>query len=279
MSPDFRGLRTASNHMLERVNLMPMQSQTRQLLAAAVLSASVVLTATANTVDRALEQGVTRANQAQQVQQNVDAIDADIRALQTEYRTINKEIDGLNVYLQQLERQLQSQQRELAGIENSIQQVTLVERQITPLMLRMIDAIQLFVKADVPFLQEARQQRVAALTDLMGRADVTVAEKYRKVMEAYQIEVNYGRTIESYRGTLTLNDSAREVDFLRVGRVAFMYTSLDGQEMGVWNNNTQQWQMLDASYKSKLMAGIRIAREQAAPSLIQVPVAAPQESK
>lgn len=265
--------------MLERVNLMPMQSQTRQLLAAAVLSASVVLTVTANTVDRALEQGVARASQAQQAQQHVNTIDADIRELQTEYRTINKEIDGLNVYLQQLDRQLQSQQRELAGIENSIQQVTLVERQITPLMLRMIEAIELFVQADVPFLQASRQQRVAALTELMGRADVTVAEKYRKVMEAYQIEVNYGRTIESYRGTLTLNDSAREVDFLRVGRVSFMYTSLDGQEMGVWNNHTQQWQRLDASYKSKLMAGIRIAREQAAPSLIQVPVAAPQESK
>ena len=84
-------------------------------------------------------------------------------------------------------------------------------------MLRMIDAIDQFVAVDVPFLKDDRTKRMNALKDLMGRSDVTVAEKYRKVMEAYQTEINYGRTIESYRGTLSLNGLDREVDFLRIG--------------------------------------------------------------
>ncbi len=258
---------------------MPMQLRTRNLLAAAMLSAGVVMGASAATVDGALDQGVNRANKAQQSQQKIDSVDNSIRASEREYRGLVKEIDGLNVYVTQLNKQLKAQQDELASIEASIKNVTLVERQITPLMLRMIDAIDQFVAADVPFLAEERSKRVANLKNMMGRSDVTVAEKYRKVTEAYQAEVDYGRTIESYRGTLDTNGQSREVDFLRVGRISLMYQSLNGQELGVWNTTSNQWEALDASFKSKLMAGIRIAREQAAPDLIKVPVAAPSSAQ
>ncbi len=258
-----------------RVIHMPMQLRTRNILAAAILSAGVVFGATAADVNTAIDKGVSRVNSAQASQQKIDSIDNSIRAAEREYRGVVKEVDGLKVYVEQLDKQLAAQDNELAGIEDSIEKVTLVERQITPLMLRMIDSIDQFVKVDVPFLVDERSKRVEGLKALMGRSDVTVAEKYRKVMEAYQAEIDYGRTIESYRGTL----DGREVDFLRVGRISLMYQSLDGNVLGVWNSAAKQWEMLEPSMKSKLMAGIRIAREQAAPDLIKVPVAAPQEAK
>jgi hypothetical protein len=252
-----------------------MQLRTRNILAAAILSAGVVFGATAADVNTAIDKGVNRVSNAQASQQKIDSIDSSIRAAEREYRGVVKESDGLKVYIEQLDKQLAAQEEELAGIEESIEQVTLVERQVTPLMLRMIDSIDQFVQADVPFLLEERTGRVNALKALMGRSDVTVAEKYRKVMEAYQAEIDYGRTIESFRGTL----EGREVDFLRVGRISLMYQSLDGNVLGVWNSAAKAWETLDPSMKSKLMAGIRIAREQAAPSLIKVPVAAAQEAK
>lgn len=254
---------------------MPKQLRTRNVLAAAVLTAGVTFGATAANVDSALDNGVKRVNKAQQSQQKIDNIDGSIRASEREYRSLVKEVEGLNVYVDQLNKQLDAQAKELASIEDSITKVTLVERQITPLMLRMIDAADQFVRADVPFLKDERAERVEKLKRMMGRSDVTVAEKYRKVMEVYQAEIDYGRTIESYRGTLDVNGQQREVDFLRVGRIALMYQSLDGQELGVWNTANNAWETLDPAYKSKLMAGIRIAREQAAPDLIKVPVAAP----
>lgn len=245
------------------------------VLASAVLAAGMAFQATAANIDAALDKGVARAEKAQQAQIKIDSIDGDIRSSEREYRGVIKEVEGLQVYINQLDKQISAQHKEMLTIEESIRQVTLIERQITPLMLRMIDAMDQFVMADVPFLKEERSKRVQVLKNMMGRSDVTVAEKYRKVMASYQTEIDYGRTIESYRGTLAVNGEEREVDFLRIGRVSLMYISLDGTESGVWNNQSQAWQALDSEYKSKLNMGIRIAREQAAPDLIKVPVAAP----
>jgi hypothetical protein len=228
-----------------------------------------------------LVKGEQRADKAIKSQLTIDAIDADIRRSEREYRGVSKEIEGLEVYVKQLNKQLEDQNSEKNDIEKSIRKVTLIERQITPLMLRMIDALDRFVEADVPFQKEERRDRVANLKDLMVRSDVTVAEKYRNVMDAYQKEMDYGRTIKTYRSTINVAGSSadtsgeREVDFLRVGRISLMFLSLDGESLGIWDQKATEWKPLDADYKGKLNTALRIAREQAAPSLIKIPVAAP----
>ena len=253
---------------------MPFHNKASCLLASAFLSVSV-MHAQAADMDQAINKGVDRVGKAQQAQVKIDDVDGKTRTAEREYRSVVKEVEGLNVYIEQLNKQLLNQESELVKIDESIRQVTLIERQITPLMLRMIDAIDQFVKADIPFLIDQRTKRVEKIKDMMGRSDVTVAEKYRKVMEAYQTEIDYGRTIESYRGDVVIDGTSREVDFLRTGRISLAYQTLDGQKLGVWNAQTNQFDELDSSYKSKIMMGIRIAREQAAPQLIKVPVAAP----
>jgi hypothetical protein len=89
--------------------------------------------------------------------------------------------------------------------------------------------------------------------------------------------MDYGRTIKTYRSTINLTDSSseREVDFLRVGRISLMFLSLDGERLGIWDQKAKEWKPLDAEYRGKLNTALRIAREQAAPSLIKIPVAAP----
>ncbi len=114
---------------------------------------------------------------------------------------------------------------------------------------------------------------MAHLRELMGRADVTNAEKYRRILEAYQIENDYGRTIEAYRGTLA---DGRTVDFLRVGRIALIYQTLDADEAAVWDQAARQWVALDSSYRTAIKQGLRIARKQAAPDMIRLPLPAAQ---
>jgi hypothetical protein len=111
----------------------------------------------------------------------------------------------------------------------------------------------------------------------MDRADVEDSEKYRRIMEAYQIENEYGRTIEVYQDTLSIDGEERTLDFLRVGRVALLYQTLDGEEVGAWDQQAREWVELPSEYSDSVRKGIRIARKQLAPDMIRVPVAAPED--
>ncbi|PCH96802.1 MAG: hypothetical protein COB83_04495 [Gammaproteobacteria bacterium] len=193
-----------------------------------------------------------------------------------QFNVLAKEVDGLAVYNQQMQAQLNNQLTELAQLAKSMNDVSIIERQISPLMARMIATLEKFVALDVPFLPEERTKRVNDLSSMMQRADISVSEKFRRVLEAYQIEVDYGRTIEAYSGLLTIKGQEMDVDFLRIGRVSLVYQTRDGSQLGQWaqgqTNKKGQWQSLSQDYRLGINKALRIARKQLAPDLIMVPL-------
>jgi hypothetical protein len=108
---------------------------------------------------------------------------------------------------------------------------------------------------------------------MMDRADVAPSEKFRRVMEAFQVEMDYGRTLEAYSGVQLINGQEREVEFLRLGRTALVYQTRDGSVQGVWNNESRTWETLDSSYRTQITKGLRMAKKQLAPDLLMLPVA------
>jgi len=241
------------------------------------LSASLAIGASSGVAQAAeLDTILSNANevhdQARQAQVRVDAITEETRDLLNDFKTVMKEVEGLRIYNAQLDRQIANQEQEMADLNESIDKVTLVERQVAPLMLRMIDGLEQFITLDVPFLQEDRLGRIERLREIADRADVEVSEKFSQVLNAFQIENEYGRTMEAYTGDLDLDGSTLVVDFLRMGRVSLVYQTTDGERSGVWNNTERRWDALDASFNSSIRNGIRIARQQAAVDLITLPV-------
>jgi len=207
-------------------------------------------------------------------QKRIDALSDETDTLTSQYRTTLKQIDAIQVYNDQMRNLIASQEAEMESVASQLGQVEIVGRSVTPLMLRMIDTLDQFVELDVPFLPEEREERVAELRETMARADVTRPEKFRQIMEAYQIENEYGRTIEAYRGTLDIDGKATTVDFLRFGRIALVYQSLDEAQSGYWDRDSKQWKSLDSTYRSAIRDGLRIARKQSAPDLIRLPLPA-----
>ncbi|HEY5790264.1 MAG TPA: DUF3450 domain-containing protein [Gammaproteobacteria bacterium] len=231
----------------------------------------------AEKVEQVVAEGEQRTAEGKASQQRIDKLGDEADKLLREYRQVTKVVDGLQVYNGLLQKQVDNQVAEMEQLRESIGQVALIERQIVPLMVRMIDALEQFVALDVPFLVEERQTRVGRLSALLERADVTAAEKFRKVLEAYQVENDYGRTIEAYKGSLEVAGKSREVDFLRLGRVGLYYQTVGGAHSGAWDQAARQWLELPAEqYKNALASGLRIARKQVAPDLLTLPVAAPQ---
>jgi hypothetical protein len=174
---------------------------------------------------------------------------------------------------------LASQREEVGALENQIENATAVGREITPLMLRMVDAFSNFVELDVPFQIEERRDRAAKLHGMMDRADVADSEKFRRILEAYIIEVDFGRNIEAYEGTIEKNGGKLTVNFLRVGRITFVYLTLDESEAGVWNQEKRAWEVLPGEYRSSIKKGIRIARKYTGSDLIRLPISAPEVTK
>ena len=248
---------------------------------AAVLIGALGLLATGVASAQSLQQVMgaeaRRIQQAQASQERIDDVVQTTRGITEEYKAVNKEIDGLVVYNTLLDRQIANQNTELDQLRKSIDDVSIIERQILPLMTRMIDGLEQFVELDVPFLQDSRRERVAELKTLLERSDVTAAEKFRKVMEAWQIENDFGRTIEAYTDELEIDGSNREVEMLRIGRVALLYQTPDGEESGAWDQNARAWVALGSEFRNQVRAGLRMAKKQTAPDLLLLPIAAPEE--
>ena len=207
---------------------------------------------------------------AQKSQQHVDILADETTSMLSEYRETLRQTESLHAYNEQLNKLVVSQQKELDSINLQLQNIETTQRDIIPLMLNMIDSMAQFVALDIPFLPEERQQRVVQLQTLMERADVTIAEKYRRILEAYQVEIEYGRTIEAYKGDLVAADNTRTVDFLRIGRVSLYYLTFDGLEAGVWHKG--QWQQLDEGYRQGVSQGLKVAKKQLPPDLLILPV-------
>jgi len=233
----------------------------------------------AQSVDQILQAEDRRLNLAQQSQERINNIVEGTRSLEDDYRSINKEIDGLKVYNRLMVAQTSGQSAVLEDIALSMDQVDVINRQIFPMMERMIDGLAQSVALDVPFLMEERTKRVNTLKDTMERSDVSVAEKFRKVMEAYQIENEYGTSSETYTQSITNDEGVtRSYNMLRVGRIGLYYQSDDAKITGRWDNELREW-VDDDSARTEIRKGIRIAKQLIAPELIVIPVAAPTEAE
>jgi hypothetical protein len=242
----------------------------------ATTAVALPLAGTSQTLDQILQKQQGRTKLAQESQERIDGVVKQTRSLEDQYKATLKEIEGLKVYNTLLSLQVDNQMLKMQDLRTSIDQVEVINRQIVPIMTQMIDGIDQFVELDVPFLKEERVERVANLKELMARDDITVAEKFRKVTEAYQIENDYGSTIEAYKATLEIDGATREVEFLRVGRVALLYQSPDGKVSGAWDQGSRQWQALGSDYKNQIRQGLKIANKQIAPELVLLPIKAPE---
>ncbi|MGR9051445.1 MAG: DUF3450 domain-containing protein [Gammaproteobacteria bacterium] len=235
--------------------------------------------ASADALKQAIDIDLTTTQESIDSQKHIDKISDQTQQMLEEYRTVTRHTETLSTYNKYLQDMLASQKEEKTSLSRQLSQIEVTQREVVPLILNMLDSLEQFVKLDLPFLPEEREQRLVLLKEMVNRADVTHAEKFRRILEAYQIENDYGNTIEAYRADIELHGVTSSVDFLRLGRVALYYQKLDGSETGFWNSQTQAWEALPSSYRNAVRNGLRIARKEAAPDLLTLPVSAPEAAQ
>lgn len=245
---------------------------------ATVLSAAAVVVVSggvfAQSVDQVIQADLRRLNLAQASQERINTVVEGTRSLSDQYRAVNKEIDGLKVYNRLMTAQTNGQQATLDDIALSMDQVDVINRQIFPLMERMIDGLEQSIALDIPFLMDERSARIETLKEIMERSDVIVSEKFRKVMEAYQIENDYGSSSETYTQSLEIEGTIRDYNMLRIGRIGLYFQSDDSRITGAWDPASRSFVILGNEYRSEIRKGIRMAKDLIAPELLLLPVPA-----
>lgn len=226
----------------------------------------------------ALDTSRQTANEAKASQQRIDQLDDQTAALLNDYRANLKQLEAARRYNESLVRNIEGQERAIARIKVDIENVAGLQRAVTPLMEDMLDRLAQIVEADVPFNLEERRERVERLEGVMADPDVSVAQRYRLIVEAYQIENEYGRTIGTYSGSIDDNGEQRAGEFLRVGRLALIFKTGDDSVLKIWDTDARGWVDLPKSYLPDVRLGLRMAKEQTAPALLPVPVKAPTQA-
>lgn len=229
---------------------------------------------TSHPVDAAVAQGVATNKSAAKSQEKVETLDDQRADMFDEYRRLLRQSESIEGYNRHLEELVSAQVDELEALDGHQAEIEQTQREILPLMQRMMDTLEQFVGLDLPFLEDERRQRLERLRTMMGDPGIGVAEKFRRLLEAYQIESEYGHTIEAYRGPLpgAGAEDPMVVDFLRFGRVGLYYLAPDRRSGGAWDRSSGTWRPLDEQQNRRLLTALRVARKTMAPALLELPM-------
>ena len=217
----------------------------------------------------AIQVAVDTNNAAKKAQSRIDKLNDQTGDIVGRYRNVINEIESLRAYNKQLETVVNDQRIQIQNINNEMTHLEQTNRGVVPMIIEMVDALGKLIEADIPFKKKEREERLAKLESILGTSSVTTAEKYRKVTEAYTIELDYGSTVEAYGGSLP---SGKKVQFLKVGRASLIYQTLNQEESGWYNPNTGKYEVLDRKYNDEIKDAIRVAKNEASPQLVGLPV-------
>ncbi len=223
----------------------------------------------------ALDTSEETANDTARSQQRIDQLDDQTAVLLNDYRANLKQLEAARRYNASLNRNIEAQDREITRLREDIDNVEGLQRATQPLMEEMVNRFSQVVSADMPFLIEERSARAARLSTVLDNPSMSAAQRYRLIVEAYQIENEYGRTIGAYEGTIGEGESALTGEFLRVGRIALIFKTPDDSVLRIYDTSQGDWANLDRSYLPDVKFGLRMAKEQTAPDVFFVPVKPP----
>jgi len=229
-------------------------------------------------VRSAVQAQAQQQRSAVDAQKHIDQISDATQATLNQYLAIAQQTDQLRNYDDQLQQLIQAQQAEISSINKQMSQVGVVEQGLLPLMLEMVDSLEQYIKLGIPYHLDERLAAVRQLRDAVNDPAISVAEKFQKVIQAYEAEIAAGRSMETYRGELSSNAGTRTVNFLRLGHLVLAYQTLDRSQTGYWNTQKHAWQVAN-QYADAVAEGIAVADKQAVPDLLPLPVPAPEAGK
>lgn len=228
-------------------------------------------------LDQAMDVIGVRNSESAETQEEINRLANSTSSTFEVFKRQNDALEALLVLNAGFRKSVSIQEGNIETLDKSIASVEAITREIPLLMEKMLSSIEQFIELDYPFQVDERANRIQFARDAIDNPDVSIAEKFRQVLVMYQTEATYGRTNATYPDIIEIDGAERDVNIVRIGRVALMYQSTDRQVTGAWNNSTRQWVELPAGeYRTAVQKAMRVASNVDAPGIIDLPVLAPE---
>ena len=244
-------------------------------IAALVVAATLAAGSVAVRADNSprLEKPVWQAiDIRQKTQKGAENWRSEKEQLTAEFEQLTLERDNLQTKVGKLRERNAVTRKRIALKKHQLEDINQISHQIQPFLENQVAELKSSIDNDLPFLTTERKQRVQRLENLMTASEVSISEKYRKVMEALLVEAEYGFTIEARQDTITIAGRARLVNIFRLGRLNLFYQSLDQKECGFYNVADRAWQPLAVRYNRDIQSALAIAGKQQPAELLKLPL-------
>jgi hypothetical protein len=226
----------------------------------------------ASEMELVLEVGRDNTELSAQSQSKIDATESATDKLINEFKVVSKQVEGLKLYNAQKRIQIQAQLDLMDQYDEQLIQVVVMQRQVPPLAQRMLEGLEKYVNLDTPFHIEERKQRLDLVRASLSNPKVTASEQVRQILEAYNIEAEYGRKLDAYDETIVLDGQEVVVNILRVGRLGMFFQSKDERKTGYYDTETSSWEELGGGYRVTVRDGIRMANKLAPMDIMMLPI-------
>jgi hypothetical protein len=183
---------------------------------------------------------------------------ANIEYLARRRETVQKKYDALAERNEELERRLAESDR----LQNSLQDTLNV----------VLARLESWLERDLPFLMEEREARVEMLKKEIAKPDIMGAEKLRRILEALQVEANYGGSVEVYQQKIDVGGDTLFVDLLHIGRVSVFWRTPDGEQSGSYDPASEEWFELPDKYNRPVSEAMEMASRIRPVELIRLPL-------
>ncbi len=226
-----------------------MKRTSKQLALAAAIAVAFAATA-AHTQDAAqlsdtVKKTVETHQQTQKKQQEWANEQADLSA---RLRSARAQVDFFDKKKALEEKEVAALDKGVAELERRMVESVRLNDSLLDTLNAVVTRLEGFVEGDLPFLLTERRARIAGVKDALARPDYTGAEKLRRVLEALQVEANYGNVAEVYQEKIVVNDEEVFADMVRIGRVSVYWLTPDGKRVGEYDRGQGKWVELDHKY-------------------------------
>jgi hypothetical protein len=222
------------------------------------------------------EQNLQTVDQAitirQETQKKEDAWDSEKKRLTTRYQTLQATKKGLLFEQKQNQIRLNNCRQRVKETERKILESARLRKELTAYLSTVVERVDNLTTTGLPFLTSERSQRLLETRETLLDLEIAAAEKYRRVMEALQIETEYRHTVEVYPEEIEIAGEKKMVEILRLGGLALFWHSPDGGSVGEYDRLKQEWQPLDKRYQNAINKAIEIALKQRTIEMVSLPI-------